>query len=367
MKLEVAGEPIHTRCLGIALKQAAGGLVDFRADILDLRKGGLMELAGRVTMAGIIHKMELTGAFEADSGRLERIEWAQSHVMQEPSASSRGESCRDPMPRLNGVLGARFGSDFAAELKGCFGGPLGCTHVNTLLQEVDAFVSLHLARRRDDRAYAKPRDTGERIGARSLYFDAFFREGGATTDLSVRLADLHYAPCGANGREVVSLHAEVRLLAEADLAGWQLRALAAKERERLGPTCGDAAWTPRTTDLEGFVGRSLYGGMNRFCLERFGGRKADARLLSALMSLAPGMTQVGAAVSDRLTPSTSARPLASGLSGPGPCFMLRADGPLMESIRMRTPEPEGAASPSAIASPSPPPSPSPSATQRSRS
>lgn len=339
MQLEVAGEPIHTRCLGIALKQAAAGLVDFRADILDLRKGGLMALAGRVTMAGIIHKMELTGSFEAESGRLERIEWAQSHVMHEPNVSSRGECCRDPMPRLNGVVGARFGTDFTAALKGCFGGPLGCTHVNTLLQEVDAFVASHLARRRDDREYAKPRSVAERIGARSLYFDAFFREGGVTTDLSVRLADLYYAPSDTSGREVVSLHAEVRLLAEADLAGWQLRALAARQRSRPGPTCGESAWESRTGDLEAFVGRSLYGGMNRFCLERFGGREADARLLSALMSLAPGMTQVGAAVSDRLTPSSSARPLASGLSGPGPCYMLRADGPLMESIRTSAPEP----------------------------
>lgn len=342
MKLEVAGEPIHTRCLGIALKQAAADVVDFRADILDLRKGGLMELAGRVTMAGIIHKMELTGSFAADSGRLERIGWAQSHVMHEPNASSRGECCRDPMPRLNGLVGARFGTGFAAALKTCFGGPLGCTHVNTLLQEVDAFVASHLARRRDDPEYAKRRGAGERIGARSLYFDAFFREGGATTDLSVRLADLHYAPSDAPGREVVALHAEVRLLAEADLAGWQLRALTGRQRTRPGPTCGDAEWESRTADLEVFVGRPLWGGMNRFCLERFGGREADARLLSALMSLAPGMTQVGAAVSDRLTPSSSARPLASGLSGPGPCYMLRGDGPLMESIRIPAPEPGGA-------------------------
>ena len=339
MKLEVSGVPIHTRCLTVALKQGSADTVDFCADILDLRKGGLMELAGRVTMAGIIHKMELTGSFAADSGRLERIEWAQSHVMHESNANSRGECCRDPMPRLNAVVGRRFGSDFSAGLKGCFGGPLGCTHVNTLLQEVDAFISSHLALRRDDAEYAKPRGAGERIGARSLFFDAFFEEGGTTTDLSVRLADLHYAPSDANGRESVALHAEVRLVAEADLAGWQLRSLAARQRSRRGPACGDAAWEPRSGDLEVFVGRSLFGGMNRFCLERFGGREADDRLLSSLLSLAPGMTQVGAAVSDQLAPSSSARPLAAGLTGPGPCYMLRAEGPLMESIAKRVPAP----------------------------
>lgn len=338
MNFEVSGEPIHTRCLAVALTQGPGGGVDFRADLLDLRKGGLMELAGRVTMAGIIHRMELSGRFAAESGRLERIEWAQSHVMHEPNGISRGECCRDPMSRLNGVVGMRFGVDFAAGLKGCFGGPLGCTHVNTLLHEVDAFVSSHLALRRDDREYARSRGEGERIGARSLFFDAFFGEGGTTTHLSVRLADLHRASSDATGREAVALHTEIRLLAEADLAGWQLRTLAAKERIRRGPALGDSAWQSRSSELEGFVGRTLFGGMNRFCLERFGGREADARLLSALRSLAPGMTQVGAAVSDQLAPASSARPLAGGLSGPGPCYLLRADGPLMESLR--TPESE---------------------------
>lgn len=342
MKLEISGAPIHTRCLAISLAQGSADSVDFRADILDLRKGGLMELGGRVTMAGIIHKMELTGRFAADSGRLERIDWNQSHVMHEPNEKSRGECCRDPMPRLNGVLGKRFGSDFGAGLKGCFGGPLGCTHVNTLLQEVDAFVSRHLCLRRTDRDYARSRGAGERIGARSLYFDAFFGEGRTTTDLSVRLADLHYAPSEAGGRERVALHAEVRVVAEADLAGWQLRSLAAQQRDRRGPDFAEAAWESRTFELEVFVGRSLFGGMNRFCLERFGGREADARLLSSLMSLAPGMTQVGAAISDRLVPSSSSRPLAAGLTGPGPCYMLRADGPLMESIGRRDPEPERA-------------------------
>lgn len=332
MKLEVSGVPLHTRCLTIALKQATADRVDFRADIIDLRKGGLMTLGGRITTAGIIHKMELTGRFEADTARLERIEWAQSHVMHEANPTSRGECCRDPMPRLKDLVGCRFGSDFAAGLKRCFGGPLGCTHVNTLLQELDAFVASHLALRSEDPSYAKPRAGGERIAARSLFFDALCEEGNTTTGLSVRLADLHFAPSDASGRESAALHSEVRVVAEAELAGWQLRSLAAKQRTRRGPAFGEVAWESRSAELEMFIGRSLFGGMNRLCLERFGGRPADARLLSSLLSLAPGMTQVGAALSDRLTPSTSARPLAAGLTGPGPCYMLRAEGPLMEAI-----------------------------------
>ena len=72
--------------------------------------------------------------------------------------------------------------------------------------------------------------------------------------------------------------------------------------------------------------------MTRFCLERFGERDRDALLLSALLSLAPGMTQVGITLSDSLVPSTAARPIQSPLQGPGPCYMLRTGGPLMSAL-----------------------------------
>ena len=72
--------------------------------------------------------------------------------------------------------------------------------------------------------------------------------------------------------------------------------------------------------------------MTRFCLERLGHRNQDARLLSALLSLAPGMTQVGVVLSDGLVPSTAARPGGLAEMGPGPCYMLRAEGALVEAL-----------------------------------
>ena len=108
MNFEVTGEPIHTRCVSVGLVQESGGAIGFRADILDLRKAGLMDLAGRVAMAGIIHKMVVSGAFEPATGRIERIEWDQSHVMHEPNRTTRGECCRDPMHRLKALVGTRL-------------------------------------------------------------------------------------------------------------------------------------------------------------------------------------------------------------------------------------------------------------------
>lgn len=333
MSFEVSGEPVHTRCLAVALTQGEADSVEFRADILDLRKGGLMALGGRIAMAGIIHKMELRGSFAAETGAIERIEWNQSHVMHEANRATKGECCRDPMARLTELVGTRLGEGFASSLKQCFGGPLGCSHISTLFQELNAFVSRLRTMRASELEDGGSRSVGDRLATRSLYFDAFFPvEGGATTDLSVRLADLFFAPADESGAERLLAHEEVRLRADVDLAGWQIRQIEARERSRRGPSCDDSPWTLRSHELGDFAGQSLGGGMARLCLSRFGTREEDARLRSALLSLAPGMTQVGAAVSNSLAPSSSARPHGSGLTGPGPCYMLRADGPLMETL-----------------------------------
>ena len=332
MKLDVAGEPAHTRCLAVALVQGSGESVGFRADILDLRKAGLMDLAGRIASPGIIHKMELRGAFSSGTGEIERIEWDQSHVMHEANRATKGESCRDPMGRLAQLVGTRLGEGFARDLKQCFGGPLGCTHINTLFQELSAVVSRLRAVSREHPDFPGTRAPGERIASRSLFFDASLPDGGEATTLSVRLSDIHFARSDEAGRERLFSHDEVKLLADVGLAGWQLRGVQARERSRRGPSLDDVPWRLRNEDLGGFAGRSLGGGMARYCLECFGEREEDARLLSALLSLAPGMTQVGVTLSDTLVPSSAAGGNISALTGPGPCFMLRADGPLVATI-----------------------------------
>jgi hypothetical protein len=328
MNFEIAGEPAHTRALTVALTQGQASTVEFRADILDLRKSGLMGLAGRIATAGIIHKMELTGAFSPETAVLERIDWDQSHVMHEANRITRGECCRDPMVRLEGLLGTPLGEGFVGELKQHFGGPLGCTHVNTLLQELNAAVRQH----REGPALRLARAPGERIASRSVFFDAFFSEDGTSISIGVRLTDACYNEQDVHGNESLASHDEVGLVAHVELAGWKLREVRGRERRRRGPSFGAAPWQDRSEELGALAGRSLGGGVTRFCLERYGTRDSDARLLSALLSLAPGMTQVGVALSDSLTPSSGARPAGSPLSGPGPCYMLRAEGPLRASL-----------------------------------
>lgn len=339
MTLDISGEPVHTRCLSVALTQGRGDSIEFRADILDLRKAGLIALGGRIATAGIIHKMELRGAYSSETGSIERIEWDQSHVMHEANRATKGECCRDPMVRLMELVGTRLGDGFASELKQCFGGPLGCTHINTLFHELSAFVSRRRvvvsAVKSEHAELESQRPVGERIASRSIFFDAFLPDDGDTTVISVRLADIHFASTDESGSECLYSHDELRLVAEVELAGWQLRGVRARERLRLGPSCSEAPWRQRDNDLGDFAGRSLGGGMTRFCLEGFGQREQDALLLSALLSLAPGMTQVGVTVSDGLTPSAAGHSGGWALTGPGPCYMLRAEGPLMKTLSSR--------------------------------
>lgn len=328
----ISGEPLHTRCLAVTFAQGEGPSIEFRADIFDLRKSGLMALAGRIATAGIIHKMELHGAFSAETDQLERIEWAQSHVMHEANESTRGECCRDPMGRLKGLVGAKLGQAFTSELKRHFGGPLGCTHVNTLFQELSAFVARLRALTSERPGLLDARAPGERLARRSLFFDAFLPDDPATTQLSVRLADVFFAARDQHGGEALLAHDEVRVIAEVELERWRLRSLQARERCRQGPEFGDLPWQSRNEAVAELAGQALSGGVTRFCLERFAGRNEDARLLSALLCLAPGMTQVGAALSDTLTPSARARLGGLASMGPGPCYMLRAEGPLVATL-----------------------------------
>ena len=336
-------EPAHTRCLDIAFSQGEEGTIVFRADILDLRKAGLMELAGRIATAGIIHNMSLMGTFEIETGEIKSLDWDQSHVMHEANRATKGECCRDPMTRLKGLIGTQLGESFRADLKQCFGGPLGCTHVNTLFQELSATVARFQALRRADPSLAGEREVGDRAVRRAVFFDAFFPEDAPTSALRIRLTDSHYSPTiGSQGEEMYSHH-EIRLLAQVSLMGWQIQTLEGLERIRRGPLMSDAPWRNRSAELSDFAGRSLGGGMGRYCNDHFGSDPEDACLLSALLCVAPGMTQVGPAIADSLDPSPVARPQGSGspLAGAGPCFMLRSEGPLMQTITGNTGETQG--------------------------
>ena len=100
MRLDPRGHPLHTRALAVALVARADGKLDVQGTILDLRKRGFVPVAGDLQGTGVIHDMRLAGVVDPASSVLEQLVAEQRSVAFEPSATTRGESCRDPIDRI---------------------------------------------------------------------------------------------------------------------------------------------------------------------------------------------------------------------------------------------------------------------------
>ena len=113
MELCVRGHPLHSRLLSVTLAQRADGRLDVFGEILDLRKCGFVPVAGDLQASGIVHQMQLRGVVEPASARLEALSAAQPAVAFEPSALTQGECCRDPIDRIQALVGSPLDRGFA--------------------------------------------------------------------------------------------------------------------------------------------------------------------------------------------------------------------------------------------------------------
>ena len=73
MRLDVRGDPLHTRALSVTLAVRADGKLDVHGSIVDLRKRGFVPVAGDLQASGIIHDMRLAGLIDVPSATLERL------------------------------------------------------------------------------------------------------------------------------------------------------------------------------------------------------------------------------------------------------------------------------------------------------
>ena len=231
MDLSVRGHPLHSRSLSVTLTQRADGRLDVFGEILDLRKRGFVPAAGDLQTSGIVHQMQLRGVVAPETSRLESLSAAQPAVAFEPSALTQGESCRDPIGRIQALVGAPLDRGFARRWLAEAGGPLGCSHILTLGQLLASTVAWALER---DRACASgPRRAGERLYRRDLVIDGCAVPGG-DLELSLQLTDLHFAPAPALARPIERLGAEleIRALACVAMADMKLAGIQAAERRR---------------------------------------------------------------------------------------------------------------------------------------
>src|SRR5262249_60745907 len=140
------GHPLHARSLSIALTRRADGRLDVFGELVDLRKRGFVPVAGDLQPSGVVHHMLLDGLVDPGTRVLDDIVARQPTVAFEPSAVTRGESCRDPVDRIRALAGARLDDAFARRLGEEIGGPRGCSHILTLAHLLASTVTWLLER-----------------------------------------------------------------------------------------------------------------------------------------------------------------------------------------------------------------------------
>jgi hypothetical protein len=323
------------------VSQHDGGALRAWGEILDLRKASFVPMVDQLQTAGIIHHMILDGRVDSESRVLEALETQQPNVAVERSELSRGECCRDPAPRLQELVGHAFDETFPKELGRVFGGPRGCSHLLTLFYQMASALPRALDFEEAARA-AQPaqRSPGERLFRRSIFVDGFEPDADGL-HLAISLMDYHSAPLEGGDRrlDLLGEHHEVRVLAHVGLADLQFQSLEVGERLRTRTTL-DAPWHDRSDQVAGLVGRDIMPGLGTELRGLLGGRPEAARMLDALLQLAPGFVQCTPALSDRMFDRVTAEQ-AQGVShgmpkflaaggGTDSCYIWRQGGPLLQ-------------------------------------
>lgn len=364
MNLELHGHPIHTRSLGIQLRVADERVLEARGEILDLRKLGVLPMTSDLQTAGFIHHMRLRLRAERATRRIQAIELEQPAVAFEASAATGGESCRDPSPRLQTLVGDALDAGFPKRLSELVGGPRGCSHVLTLFQALASALPPALDREEEQVRAAGARGwtrrAGELVYKRSLAIDGM-RQDAQQLGLALQLHDFHTLPFDRDPGPMqrLELQRELRIQSRVDVATIRFLELRAAERERSGADLGAGRWEALDAEVAPLVGRSVASGLARELIARFGSRPERRGLLDALLNLGPAVVQCtpalvdfmigagGAAPSGEASGAGAAKPApavapagARELSGailmggfPDSCFMWRRDGILARGRR----------------------------------
>ncbi len=323
MHLDLRGHPLHTRSLSITLARRADGRLDVRGELLDLRKRGFVPVGGELQPSGVVHHMALAGVVDPATLVLDQLAAEQPAVAFEPSATTRGESCRDPIDRVRALAGARLDDGFARRLGDEIGGPRGCSHLLTLAHLLGGTVAWAVARGGGGHR------TGERVFRRDVVVDGAETSGGGV-ELALQLTDLHLAPAPPDARTMERFGAahEVRALAGVDLGRYAFGAVRLAERQRDAATLG-APWRDRADVAAALSGLSLARGVSGALLARLGDRRDDQPILDGLLMLAPALIQVFAALSDAWPELAQRERWLVGMAGrPDSCWMWRRGGAL---------------------------------------
>jgi hypothetical protein len=338
----VAGLPLHTRTLTVAVKRVSDSIWHARGDIIDLRKNGFVPSNYDLQPSGIVHMMSIELEFDPNSLVIETVEVAQPFVAVEPSKTTKGECCRDPAPRLLAFAGETLDSQFTKKLGIQFGGVLGCSHLLTLFQLMASSVprAVELERAREARE-GNEAEIGERFFRRSVFVDGY-KKSHDLTDVAILLADTHSRPIPPRSRvtERLALSHEVKTFASIDRTRFTIERLEVRERERTSETVGTAAWTDHAELVSSLLGVRIIPGMAGRVFKLMGGEPRYRPILDNFLMFAPGFIQITAALMDEYfeereqsdDPEATAKPAVANLGGNADsCYMWRTGGPIQDA------------------------------------
>jgi len=326
MELAVRGHPLHTRSLAVRVVQGEAGGVEAAGELVDLRKRGFVPVAADLQPSGVVHHMLVDAAADLERGVLERIATRQPTVAFEPSAMTRGESCRDPAERLAELAGSALDSGAPGRLMEVYGGPRGCSHVLVLARLV--LSVLHRTRGDGFRP-------GETRLHRALCLDGHEAAPGRV-ELAVQLTDLAMAPSPAvaPAMDRFAGQHEVRLLATVDVESASLAALRGARRRRTAATLETADWEPLDDRLAELAGAKVLAGFSRTVLARLDPESPeDAPLADALLNVGPAFLQCMGTLSEGWPIEARRRRALVATGGmPDSCWMWRREGPLTRAL-----------------------------------
>ena len=330
MRIDLDGEPIHTRTLGVLVTSRADGLLEARGALLDLRTRGFLPVGGSMQGMGIIHHMELGWTIDP-TGRVVR-QWspAQPTVAFEATAETSHESCRDPIDRVASLGHVSLGRSISATLRDAAGGALGCSHLVTLGLFMDAAVRAGLDRRGAPPSTDAPRP----LWRRDLVFDAHESAAGEVS-VAVRQGDLDWNERGSDALapERFALHHELAARLDVELWPGSLRAARGAERRRTAGDFTGVAWTDRAAFLKALAGTGLARGAVGEITQRLGDGDHARPWRDALVMLPAALVQCRAAHPDAWHDKVRSTPRHPGLTAlPDSCYMWRRGGAL-ERIR----------------------------------
>jgi hypothetical protein len=320
--------PLHTRLISLRLSWAEEERVLAQGRLVDVRKRGIVPLAGTIQGPGIIHDMAVRVWLGFDDLKICRIEPVMSAYPFAPSSQTRGEGCPDRLGDVQRLLGLRLPEGYGDAVMERIGGPRGCFHVLTLLRLLGPSVvwAMERERRHRSRSGARRPAPGSPIFARSILVDGL-KHDGMDIDLHGSLSDVHYPP----GAETLPLQEELESGFEAMITlRVELPAMAAHGAQgrsrQSGPGVENVGPWESIDSLGGLHGLVLRKGFSAQVQELFGDGEGIQPITHLVFMLAPVVMQCMPSLLDELElrPRRAEGPHAATNS----CHMWRAGGPL---------------------------------------